>query len=248
MGFIDRLVALIRGFFIRRGDDLVSSSPEAIRATYATAIDEAKRRYKEMQEAVALLAREREKTDVSLKKLDDEEKELERKLDGALAMAQGEPSNPAHKEAGTRYITRMKDIDAKQAVLAKDLELQTQKVEDYKTKLRDFTEEIDKLKREQGELVAEFISHRQIIQLEDRLKGLGESAVDESIVAIREKVGALRAEAKIATEMRGATVGAQDVAYERIGAERDAAARFDELLKARTEAPAGAPEKERDLG
>ena len=72
--------------------------------------------------------------------------------------------------------------------------------------------------------------------------------MDESIVAIREKVGRMRAEAKIATEMGSATVGAQDESYERIGAEKEAAARFDELLKARATAKTGAPEKERDLG
>ena len=73
-------------------------------------------------------------------------------------------------------------------------------------------------------------------------------SVDESIVAIREKVGQMKAEAKIAGEMRSSTVGAQDETYERIGAEKAAANRFDELLKARSAAKQGVPEKERDLG
>ncbi len=60
MGFFGKLWARLRGMFIGAGDDLVSSSPEAIRATYAAAIDDAKRRYKEMEQAVALLAREHE--------------------------------------------------------------------------------------------------------------------------------------------------------------------------------------------
>ncbi len=248
MGFFDRLFTLIRGLFIRRGNDLVASSPEAISATYASAINDAKKRYKEMQEAVAILAREREKTDSTVKRLAAEDTELQRKLEGALASAESEPDNPAHREAGMRYISRIKEIGETRVQLAQDLNLQTKKVEDYKAKLRDFTNEIEQLKREQGEMVAEFISNRQVIQLEDRLKGLGESAVDGSVVAIREKVGQLRAEAKIAAEMRTAATGVQDRDYERIGAEKDAATRFDELLKARTRAKSGVTEKDRDLG
>lgn len=248
MGFFGKLWAMVRGIFIRAGDELVSSSPDAIKATYATAIDEAKKRYKEMERAVALLARERERTEMSLKDLDKEEAELRRKLEGALAAAEAEPNDPSHREAGTRYLSRIKEIDERQAVLTQDLDAQSGKVEEYKIRLRSFTDEIDKLKREQGEMVAEFVSNQQVIQLEDRLKGLGESAVDESVVAIREKVANLRAQAKIATEMGGATVHAQDRAYENLGAEREAQSRFDELLKARAAQKVGVSDKERDLG
>lgn len=248
MGFFGKLWAVIRGFFIRAGDDLVSSSPDAIKSTYAVAIDEAKRRYKEMERAVALLAVERERTEMSLKELDREEGELQRKLEGALSAAEAAPDELSHREAGTRYAARLNEIDQKQDSLARDLDAQREKVEEYKLKLRSFQTEIERLKREQGEMVAEFISHQQVIQLEDRLKGLGETAVDESIVAIRDKVANLRSQAKIASEMGKSTVVAQDDKYERMGAEKEASARFDELLKARMEAKAGVKAKERDLG
>ncbi|MBI5568905.1 MAG: PspA/IM30 family protein [Desulfomonile tiedjei] len=246
MGFFGKLWARIRGFFIGVGDDIVSASPEAIKATYASAIDDAKKRYKEMEKAVALLATQREKTDTALKELDREEADLQRKLEGALAAAQAEPGNTVHQEAGARYITRLKEIDEKQAQLATDLEGQQVRVEEYKGKLRGFMDEIERLKREQGEMVAEFVSAQQMVQLEDRLKGLGDTAVDESLVAIRDKVAGLRSRAKIAAEMRGSTLPSQDTAYEKMGKEKEAAARFEELLKART-APR-TETKERDLG
>lgn len=248
MSFFRKLWALIRGFFIRAGDDIVSQSPEAIKSTYAAAIQEAKLRYKDMEAAVALLARERERTEQTLKELDRQEAELIQKLEGALSAAEADPTNQSHREAGTRYQMKIQEIDAKQAVLAEELENQRKKVEEYKERLRNFSEEIDRLKREQGEMVAEFVSSRQVIMLEDRLKGLAETAIDESIVAIRDKVAALKAQAKIATELGSATVISQDQLYEKIGAEKLAAAKFDELLKARLEAKAGAKEKTRDLG
>ncbi len=248
MGFFGKLWAMVRGFFIRAGDDMVSSSPEAIKATYAAAIDDAKRRYKEMEKAVALLAVQKDKTERTLKDLDEEEAELQRKLEGALAAAEANPSDPSHREAGTRYLAKIKEIDDKQAQLTADLEGQQAKVREYQVKLRSFMDEINKLKREQGEMVAEMVSAQQMVQLEDRLRGLGETAVDESLAAIRDKVANLKARAKVAAEMRGSTLSAQDETYERIGAEREAASRFEELLKARSAETAGVKEKERNLG
>jgi phage shock protein A len=248
MSFFGKLWAVIRGIFIRAGDDLVSSSPEAIRATYATAIDDAKRRYKEMEKAVALLAAQRQKTEMTLKDLANEEAELNSKLEGSLVAAESDPTDFSHKEAGTRYLTRIQEIDEKQAKLAGELDSQSARVEEYKTKLRTFMDEINKLKREQGEMVAEYISAQQVVQLEDRLKGLGESAVDESLVAIREKVSTLQARAQISAEMRGATVTTQDQTYERLGKEREVSSKFDDLLKARTAAKGVVKDKERDLG
>lgn len=248
MGYFDKMWAVIKGFFIRAGDDFVSGSPESIRNTYATAIDEAKRQYKEMEKAVAMLGAEREKTAVAGKKLEEEERELERKLEGALEMAEKEPENPTHKEAGARYLERIKEIGARQAELAKDLEKQTEKVEHYKSRLTEFQDQIQNLKKEQGELVAEYVSNKQIIQLEDRLKGLGETAVDESLAAIRDKVETLKAQAKIATEIGEASVESQDRKYEKVGAQREAEARFDELLKQREQKREDRTEKDRELG
>jgi phage shock protein A len=248
MGFFGKLWAVIRGIFIRSGDSLVSSSPEAIRATYAAAIDDAKKRYKEMEKAVALLANERSKTEMAIEDLKKEEADLQRRLEGALALAEAEPENNAHREAGQRYLARIEEIHQRRLALSNDLEAQRVKVEDFKTKLRSFTDEINKLKREQGEMVADFVSAQQVVSLEDRLKGISESAVDESLVAIRERVGQMKSQARIATEMRQSSLGEQDKAYEIAGAQREAASRFDELLKARQAAKVGQSEKERDLG
>ncbi|MEW6352181.1 MAG: PspA/IM30 family protein [Thermodesulfobacteriota bacterium] len=248
MSFFSKLWARFKGIFIRAGDDIVAGSPEAIRATYAAAIDEAGRRRQELREAVALLLRERDKIDVLTKTLENEAADLQRRLDGALTKAEAEPDRIEHKEAGVRYLQRIKDIEEKRKKIAGELDFQSKRVEEYKGKLVAFDDEIERLRREQGEMVAEFVSNRQVLQLENRLRGLGESPVDESIVTIRERIGQMKAEVKLATEMSGATVRSQDEAYERAGAEKEARERFDELLKARTASKTPAPEKERDLG
>jgi phage shock protein A len=248
MGFLSKIWVIIRGFFIRSGDDLVSNSPDAIRSTYASAIEDSKKRYRQMVEAVSLLAREREKSETKLKDLENEKKEMHRRLDGALDAAQAAPNDLAHREAGSRYLERIKAIEAEQLIVEQNLQTQSLRVEEYKTQIRGFSDEIDRLKREQGEMVAEFVSSQQIISLENRLQGLGESSVDESLVAIREKVGTMRARAKIASEMGKATVQSQDRVYEDLGARQEAANRFDELLKGRQKGVISIATESRSLG
>ena len=249
MGYLSKLWARIKGIFIRAGDDMVAGTPEAIRATYAAAIDEAKRRRLELQAAVATLMRERDKAESTAKNLDTEAMDLQRRLDGSLTLAEAEPDKIEHREAGVRYLQRLQEIQGRKQKVAEDLDFQTKRVEEYKGKLISFDDEIKRLQREQGEMVAEFVSNRQVLQLENRLRGLAESAVDESIVTIREKVGQMKAEVKLATEMTGTTVRARDDAYEHAGAEKEARLRFDELLKAReTAVKSPTTDKERELG
>ncbi|HMK36334.1 MAG TPA: hypothetical protein VK463_14765 [Desulfomonilaceae bacterium] len=248
MGFFGKLWTRIRGFFISSGNDAVSSSPEAIRSAYAAAIDDAKRRYKELERAVALLAGEREKTESVMRDLEKRRSDLETRLEGVLSAAESDPANAEYREAGTRYIALIEEVEDKQTNLKDNLEFQKNKVEEYKLRLRSSTSEIEKLKREQAEMVAEFVSHQQLLRLEDRLKGVSQTAVDDSLVVIRDAVASMRAQVKTAAEIRGATLESQDIMYAHIGDEKQASARFDELLKARQTAKTEAPSRDRDLG
>jgi hypothetical protein len=248
MAFFRRLWTRIRGTFLRFRKNGLPSSPEAIRTAYASAIDEAKRRYKELERVVAILASEREKTELAIKDSEKRRAELDKLLNAVLARAQSDPNNDAHRSAGTRYLSLMDEIDRKQVKLKEDLRFQKDKVEEYKLKLRSSTSEIERLKREQSEMIAEYVSNRQLLRLEDRLRGLSERGSDASVVALREKIATMREHAKLVSEMRGATLEGQDEVYARIGNERQAAARFDELLKARSRDATEAGTKNRDLG
>jgi hypothetical protein len=108
---------------------------------------------------------------------------------------------------------------------------------------------VDDLKREAAEMQVEYMAAQNTLRLEEKLQGIAtHSAVDESIIAIREKVANMKAQVRVATEMRGATQG-EDV-YAEIGAEKLAAERFDELLKESqlAKSPVEALQKVRDLG
>jgi phage shock protein A len=254
--FLRKLLVRIMGWFQIAGDNLVSSSPESIKSTYAAAIQEAYREYKSMQEGLGMIMQQATRIKGLWDSLKKEMQITQAKLDGAIELADQEPDDLKHKEAGSKYLVRLDELKVKVAEQQKNYDNLTKMVADYKVKLIAMKVQIDDLKREQAEMQVEFIAAHSTLRLEEKLQGISTtSAVDESILAIREKVENMKAQVKVASEMRGAEP--DEAEYAEVGAEKQAQVRFDELLKARQEAktakevtpiPQPTLVKERDLG
>lgn len=244
--FLKKLWVLLTGMFIRKGNNLVASSPEAIRSTYAAAISEAKVRYKDMQQALALMMNQQRRLEKSLLDLENQHLVFDQKLQGAVRMAQTEPENTLHKQAGAKYLSTLEDIDKRKARIEAELNGYEETLTAYNNQLMNARTEVDRLKEEEVAMISEFVSSQQRVQLEERLAGLSTtSAVDESLVAIREQVERMKSEADIASKIR--VTGETDV-YAEIGAEQTAAARFEELVKAKQQTKAAVNQTERSLG
>jgi hypothetical protein len=245
--FLKKLLVRIFGWLHVAGDDLVTSSPDSIKSTYMMAIKQAGEDYKEMQSGLAMMMQQQQRIKIMVEGLDRAETETGAKLRGAIEMADADPDNPIHKVAGSKYLVRLDEVKKKKEQQVKDLENLAHMIDDYKVKLGAMRLQIDDLKREQAEMTVEFIAAQNTLRLEEKLQGISTTnAVDESIIAIREKVENMKAQVQVVSEMRG--TAQKDDVYAEIGAEKQAAARFDELLKARQEKALEPQIKERDLG
>ncbi|MEM7587862.1 MAG: hypothetical protein AAF560_31020 [Acidobacteriota bacterium] len=113
--------------------------------------------------------------------------------------------------------------------------------------------EVERLPQQKAEAIADFVSAKQIIELNDRLQGL-ETSIDRGpISAVMDANRKLTAKARITEKLAGADVRVQDKAYERAGRVSTARSKMDDMLSARAaekapkEAEAPAPaEKETD--
>lgn len=257
--FLKKLLVRLAGWFHTAGDDLVSSSPDAIKSTYAAAIQEAAEDYKSMQEGLALIMQQAARIKGLLDGFVKAEVQTQASLEGALELAAKSPGNALHREAGSKYLVKLEELRGKIVLQTKDYDNLTKMVGDYKVKLASMRTQIEDLKREQAEKQVEFIAAQNTLRLEEKLQGIStRSAVDESIIAIREKVENMKAQVRVVTEMHGTEPGTD--AYAEIGAEKQAAIKFDELLQARQTKPAQIeagrvvpllteePAKVRDLG
>jgi phage shock protein A len=230
--FLKKLFVRIAGWFHIAGNDLVSSSPDAIRSTYAAAIQEAAEDYKSMQEGLALIMQQAARIKGLLDGFIKIEVQTHASLDGALELAAKDPANELHREAGSKYLVKLEELRGKIEQQTKDYDTLTKMVGEYKVKLASMRIQIEDLRREQAEKQVEFVAAQNTLRLEEKLQGIStRSAVDESIIAIREKIENMKAQVRVVTEMRG-TEPTSD-AYAEIGAEKQAAIKFDELLRAR---------------
>jgi phage shock protein A len=225
-----KLWVLISGLFIRSGESLVTSSPEAIRATYAAAVAEAKQRLKDMQQALALMMHQQKNLEKMRQQLLETRAILQQRIQGAIKKSAEDPNSLAHKQAGAKFLSAIKEINAKLEKIETNLVLYTDRLKGYESQFSSMQDEIDHLKAEEVQVLSEYISSKQIIALEERLAGVSTtSAVDESLVAIREHVERMQNEAEIASKLRVAS--SIDV-YKQVGEEQDAVAEFEALVQA----------------
>ena len=253
--FLRRLWVRIRGLLITTGDEMVSNSPEAIKSTYAAAIDDARKDYKEMQQGLAMIMQQEKRLENAVDSADATLKDLEQKLNGALEAAEADPSNTLHKDAGAKYISRIKEVKERREQNKTELDSIRAMLDKYKSQLTKMHSQVEDLQRERSQMLADYVTANNALKLEDKLSGMvTDDSTNEAVVAIREKVRNMQAQVQVAAEMRGATV--QDDVYAEIGSERDSANRFDELLAARAKKPEAKtkstvttePEVERELG
>jgi phage shock protein A len=232
--FLRQIWVIVRGWLIRTGDDLVSSGPDRIKSTYAAAIQDAMKQYQDMKVGLGMIMQQKTRLQNILEHIEDELKSLDVKFEGALQAAQMDPDSERHRQEGQRFLERMEKLDKKKGRTTIELEQLASRLEEYKGKLTEMYAEVDRLRKEKGEMVAEFISAQSTLRLEEKLAGLpSESTIDEAVVAVRERVENLKAQVQIATEMRGA-ITEKDSLYEELGANKRVESAFDKLLKART--------------
>lgn len=232
--FINRLLVVIKGWFIRTGDDLVSRGPDAIKSTYAAAISEAMQQYKEMQSGLGLIMQQRNRLQVTLDKLEEQHLLYSTQLEGALKAAQAEPNVARHKEEGQRFVSKLHEIEDKKENQLKELERIAGMLEDYKSKLSSMRTQVEELKAEKAEMLADYVSARNTLRLEEKLSGLPtENTIDDAVVAVREKIEGLKAQVQVIAEIREESEG-KGSDYEKLGEESRATTEFEQLLAART--------------
>lgn len=249
--FIKKLWVRVTGLFIQAGDELVSNGPDAIKATYATAVQDATYKFREMQEGFALLLQQTNRIRNTIDQMSHSEAELASKVKGALTMAKAEPHNTLHKEAGSRYLARLEVLRSKKTEQQNELNSLVQMAEDYKTQLALAKDHIMELKQEKDITLAEFLSAQNTLRIEERLSGIaGDNPVDESLVLIKDKVQNLKAQAQALSTTRGMEY--QPDMYAEIGAEKTAMEKFEQLLDSpkplEVEDEAGEQKEERQLG
>ncbi len=229
-GAIGRMFRIGAGRVENASDAALASSPDAIKATFRMTKDKWIKEYKELESGVSQLILVREQKAVELDKLKEKIEKLQERMEGALAMAEKEPDKQAiHGEAYTRFQKEHAEATARSQELAKEVGALTARADEYKAQLSRFERDIRGLDEKQAEAIADIISSQSIIRLNDQLKGFSFDRFSKDLTAIESARQAIKAKAKLSTEMAGTAAEKQDTDYEVAG--KSSVAQSDFLQK-----------------
>ena len=237
----------------------LDSDPQAMRAQYEAVIREKTGRIHQYKQAVAgLIAQQENKLD-KIKTLNGEVEKLETLKTGALAKAQqrvkalkgsGADKDAIHgDEEYQKCLMAFNDFSSSLEEKLKRIAEHEGEVAEYggrikehKLQLQELVREIEKLKSETHDAVADVISAKQEKELNDALAGIGEDTTDARLAELRQTRQELRAEARVSKELAGTDTRLQEaefLEYARTHAKND---EFDKLIGLADSAEAGGNE------
>jgi phage shock protein A len=233
-------------FFLRRSEDVRRSadgqftgSVEGIRAAYAIDRDRLAKDFRGLQEAVAQVLQVSEDKKIRLERLDAEEKELQSQLNGAIraaeqAQATGDTASYEKAQAAySRYKARLTEIDASQEQLTAEVAGLEKSIQTHMGRLTEFQARLEALPQEEAETVADFVSAKQIIELNNRLMNASDSLKEGPTATVREQVRQMSSQARITEKLAGTDVKLQDQEYATLGKQMEGEDSLEAVLKAR---------------
>ena len=236
-------------YIMAAADDQFTGSVDGIDAAFEMHRDTMVQRFTGLRDAISDVEAVLEEKRARLEKLNEEEEELLRKREGALTLAEQTKASgdtaeyEKHAGAFERFHVRIEEIEVTQARLGTEIEEASSTMGRYMMQLQDLQSEIERLPQQKAEAIADFVSAKQIIELNDRLQGL-ETSIDRGpISAVIDANRKLTAKARITEKLAGADIRVQDKAYEQAGRVSTARSKMDEMLAARA-AEKEAPKEE----
>ena len=228
----------------RRGLD---TDPHVMRAKFDDIIKGKVNQIHTYKQAVATLIAQQEKKMAKVKSLTEEVQKLENLKAGALAMAkqavaklQGEGktkeelhADPDYKKCLTAYNDFAATLTEKQDHI-KDLENDIGEydgsIANHKINLQQLQRDIEKLKSEAADAVADVITSKEETELADMINGISKDGMGKELQNMRDLRHEMRAEARVSREMAGTDSKVQEAEFLEYARSNTATDEFDSLL------------------
>lgn len=242
----------------------IDTDPKAIQAKYDRIVRDKIDQIQSFKTAVAGLITQQTTKMAKLKLLTNDVEKLERLKAGALAKAKqtvkklqdaGKPKEDIHQnEDYQRCLTAFNDfastLQEKQdhiEDLEKDIEQYAKSISDHKLQLRQLLRDVEKLKTEAKDTVAEIITAKQERELADTLSGIANDSSAEALQELRQTRDQAKAEARVSKEVAGLESKAQEAEFLDYARNLTDNTEFDELIGLAEKVESEAPEPELEL-
>ena len=244
--YVKSFLYLITGQ-IDKSRRVLDSNPNVMKAKFDDIIKGKVDQIHTYKQAVATLIAQQEKKMAKVKSLTEEVQKLENLKAGALAMAkqtvaklQGEGKTKEELHADGDYkkcLTAYNDFAAtlteKQDHI-KDLENDIGEydgsIANHKINLQQLQRDIEKLKSEAADAVADVITAKEERDLSDMLNGISKDGMAKELQDMRDLRHEMRAEARVSREMAGTDSKQQEAQFLEYARSNTASDEFDSLL------------------
>jgi chromosome segregation ATPase len=241
-------------------------NPHVMRAKYDEVLREKTGRIHQYKQAVSGLIAQQENKIEKVKTLTDDVKRLEGLKAGALAKAKQKVQQLQAAGKSTEEIQRdeeymrcqsaFKDFSSTLAEKqARIEELETdigdygKRIAEHKVQMQSLLRELDKLKAEQVDAVADVITAREEKELAETVAGIAKDGTAEELQRLRQLRQEVKAEARVTKELAGTDTRAQEAEFLEYARSGESNSEFDALIglasTAEKKAPA-TPAKETD--
>lgn len=222
----------------------LSTSPDVIRAQFDQIIEEKKRRIQHYKDAVGAMIAQEEKKKAELQRQSEEIARLQKLRDGAAAMARKiverhngnaeavrqDPEYIKCQAAFKDFSSTLEEKEARCAELEQDIKTLEQSIAGHKIQLQSLLRDLDKIKQEQHEIVADVITAREEKEVSDMLAGISEDRTSQELQELRDLRHRAKATAKVSREMAGLDAKRSEEEFLEYAAKSTADTEFDKLI------------------
>jgi chromosome segregation ATPase len=222
-------------------------NPHVMRAKYDEVLREKTGRIQQYKQAVSSLIAQQENKIDKVKTLTEDVKRLEGLKSGALAKAKQKVQQLQASGKTTEDIQRDEDYMRCQAAfkdfsstlaekqarieeLEKDVGDYSKRIAEHKVQMQSLLRELDKLKAEQADAVADVITSREEKDLADTLAGIAKDGTAEELQRLRQLRQEVKAEARVSKELAGTDTRAQEADFLDYARQTESNSEFDSLI------------------
>lgn len=232
---------------VDEASDAIATTPHAVRATFAEIVREKMLRIQQYKDAVSGLMTQQEGKIARVKQLTTDVEKQEKLRAGGLAMAEkrkkallaeGKSKEEIqHDELYMKSVAIFNDATSTLGALQKNIEELEQDIGDYEERIKGhklqliaLLRELEKVKGEADETVADLITAKEEKQLADMISGIATDRTGAELSRMRDLRNRAKANARISKELAGTDTKVTEAEFIALAEATAANDEFDKLL------------------
>ncbi|MGN6548149.1 MAG: hypothetical protein ACTHK7_24145 [Aureliella sp.] len=240
-------------FRVDKAGDTLRTNPGVVSANYDRIIEEKRQRLGQYKDAVSAMIAQEESKKEKLRELTEEIDKLEKLRSGAAAKAKKlveqhsgdaeavkrDPEYLKCQSAFKDFSSTLAEKQKRATEIDEDLKQLVANVSGHKTQIQALMRDLDKLKEEKHDAVADILSANEERQIADMMTGLANDRTSEELRELRELRQKSAAGARVSRELAGLDTKRAEAEFMEYAQSSEADDEFDALIGlAKKEAPA----------